>query len=116
MDLGFLETRAIHDEGAEMQVMDQLGNPTDMFITFAGVDSERWPPIKRGIEKAAVLGRDWDNAAAMADMALSWRGATECGEPVEFSRDRVYKLLSNAPYICEQADKFIGKRANFLKA
>lgn len=116
MDLSSFETRAIHDDGAEMQVRDQLGNLTDLFITFAGVDSERWGPIKRRIEKSAVLGKEWDNAEAMADMALSWRGATENGQPIEFSRDRIYKLLKNAPYICEQADRFIGRRANFLKA
>ena len=119
MDIKSLQTKPLHDAGAEMRVKDPNGNETDFYIRLVGVDSAKWRDIKRKLERrtleASFNGDDADIDAAeyIADATLDWRGLESDGKPVKFSRKNALDLYRNAPYICDQADRFIAKRANF---
>lgn len=124
MELSALDTAQAHSEGAEMQVELPNGDKTDLYIRLAGVDSKLWRKLQKQkqrdmIAKAmagddAEIGDD-DAAEILADATLGWRGAELNGEPVEFSLDAILALYKSAPYIADQADRFIGARANFTK-
>lgn len=115
MELNDLYTADAHEEGAEMQVKDENGEPTDCFITFVGVDSHTWRKILKDAQHKVLSGEVSENDA-LADAAITWRGFTHEGKEVPFSRNAVKVLLDQAPYIARQADRFIAKRSNFTKA
>lgn len=119
MDINELKTKPLHDSGAEMQVKDAEGKETDFYIRLVGVDSGKWREIKRKLERKALdasfNGDDpnIDAAEYIAEATLDWRGLESDGKPVPFSHQAALDLYRNAPYICDQADRFIAKRANF---
>ena len=115
-----LYTLASHSKGAEMQVNGLDGKPVGMFITFVGIDSPQWEAITRKYRKAQLKamkeGDDKKVVAAMcADAAIGWRGFKSKNKIIKFSNAKVKELLLQAPYICDQADVFIGQRINFTK-
>lgn len=115
IDLDSLYSVEAHGEGAEFQVQDQLGNKLDCYITIAGGDSkvwnEAWSKAKHKVMKGEEVVIEM-----MTAIALDWRGFAHNGEEVPFSKTAVAKLFKEAPYIAQQADKFLGDRANFMKA
>lgn len=124
MDLKEFNTRDAHDEGAEIQIRNQFGELTDLFITVVGMDSKLWRSIdaernrkvvQRLIDKTQVDTLNDDTPEYLAKASIAWRGATQDGEPVEFSQAAAAELYRSAPYIADQVDRFIGKRANFIK-
>ena len=122
MDIKALETKPLHDAGAEMCVRDASGNETDFYIRLVGVDSDKWRTIKRKLERKALDASfngdeaNIDPAEYIADATIDWRGLESDGKPVPFSRQAALDLYRNAPYICDQADRFIAKRANFTSS
>ena len=50
----------------------------------------------------------------VAQLATGWSGIDKGGKPLEFSIEAVVELLTKEPWIKEQADAFIGRRANYL--
>jgi len=116
-----LYTLASHSKGAEMQINGLDGKPVDMFITFVGIDSPQWEAITRKHRKAQIKvikagGDDRTVTVAMlAEAATGWRGFKSKGKVIKFSSLRIKELLTNAPYICDQADVFVGTRVNFMK-
>lgn len=120
MELKQLQTSALHDAGAEMTVKDQFGNDTDFTITLLGVDSIAWREIKREIERDSLeeaygdgkLRRD--QAYYLAKATLGWSGLTNDGKAVKFIREKADQLYRAAPYIADQADRFIANRQNFM--
>lgn len=124
MDIDKLYTVDIHEKGAEMRVKDQFGENTDIYIRFVGQDSKTWRKIQRDADRK-LIGLDYnqiqetkDNMIAdmVAGAAISWRGAALKGKQVKFSVTAIRKFLKSAPYIVDQADKFIGGRANFMQS
>jgi hypothetical protein len=116
MDIKFLETGPIHDEGAEMRVIGPDNKPTDFYIKLAGRDSKLWLSIKRKIERQALAGENTQDAAkSLSEITLGWRGLSEGKKEIEFTQEMAERIYNNAPYICEQADEFVAKRVNFLK-
>jgi len=119
MELGKLETRQAHESGAEMRVIGPDGEFTDLYLKILGVDSALWrglvKEIERKISEAVTLGEDpdIDKAEYIARAVVGWRGAEENGEELPFSEERLRQLLKDAPYICDQADRFMSKRVNF---
>jgi hypothetical protein len=120
MDIAKLTTREAHDAGAEVRIRDQFGAETDVYVRVVGMDSAVWRRIMRDQERrvlaAAASGTDeveQDVAQTLAEATLGWRGLEANGEPLEFSAEAAYELYSGAPYIADQVDRFIGKRANF---
>jgi hypothetical protein len=122
MDINLLVTKDVHNEGAEMQVIGPDGKKTDFYIRLVGPDSDKLREIKAAAQRAAIAklteGKDSsiNTASFIAEATLGWRGLTHADQEIEFSREVAENLYINAPYICEQADKFIAKRVNFIKA
>ena len=114
MDINQLDTRSIHGAGSEMQVKDQLGNETDVFIKVVGVDSKLWREIIK--ESARKTDSEKFNGnELLAKACLDFRGLETDGKEIPFSYESMLNLLEIAPYIAEQLDRFIGNRANFTK-
>ena len=101
-----------------MQVVGPDGNLTDVYIRLVGVDSAKWREIKLDIERKAMSGDSGSLSPAeyLADATLGWRGIESNGNPLEFSPDAAINLYTDAPYICDQADRFVAKRLNFMTA
>jgi len=116
MDIEKLYTVKKHAKGVEMQVKDESGKPLDMFLILAGVDS---PVFRKGTIKAQreTLINDEANATAIAlsEATIGWRGFMSKGKELKFSITKVQQLYENAPYIMDQVNIFIGKRANFTE-
>jgi hypothetical protein len=119
MELGKLETRTAHEAGAEMRVIGPDGDLTDLYLTILGVDSTLWrglvKDIERKVAESVSMGEDPEinKAEYIAQAVIDWRGAEENGEKLPFSQDRIKRLFDDAPYICDQADRFMSKRINF---
>lgn len=121
MDIAKLETKAAHDTGAEVRIIGPDGRLTDFYITVVGLDSAVWRSIMRKQHRdalnAAMEGAEHDidaeSPALLAEATIGWRGLEADGEAVEFSKETAKRLYENAPYIADQLDRFIGKRANF---
>lgn len=112
MDINELNTKAAHDEGAEMQVKDQFDKKTDCYIKTVGMDSKVWRDLMRSASKPHC---ELSENEVLARACIDWRGFDDGGEPLEFSYERVIGLFVDAPYIADQVDRFIAKRANFTK-
>lgn len=122
-DIFDLYTVDAHGDGAEMQVKGPDGVKLDMFITFVGVDSDKWDEIQREYRpKQLEALKDSDTriinrirAEMMSKAALGWRGVESKGETIDFTVEKLTELFINAPYIWDQANLFIADRVNFIK-
>lgn len=118
MELSKLDTATPAQAGAEMQCMSPDGKEKlDCFITFVGADSKTWRGLVKAARKKVLSGEseEVDNSIELSKAALSWRGFTQDGEEVEFSKDALVALFKSAPYLEGQADRFIANRVNFTK-
>jgi len=123
MDIDQLYTVDDHEDGAEMQLVDTNGNKIDMFITLVGCDSPTWTQALSKLRKTLMSlpeddngqGKIEANAEAMACASLGWKGFTDKGKELKFSKAKVKQLYTNAPYIRDMADVFIAGRVNFNK-
>jgi hypothetical protein len=121
-DIESLFTVATHGAGSEMQIKNAKGIAIDMFITFVGIDSEKWCDIQTEFraKQAGVIGKGPRELAKvtsqmMAEAAIGWRNVTTKGVEIEFTTEHVYELMLNAPYVRAQADEFIANRINFMR-
>ena len=119
MKLNELYTTDLHDEGAELRILDGEGNETDLYIKGRGMDSKAFRQHAKRHQKqyleALRQKKDFDdeelNIQGLADCTIGWRGVDE-----KFSKKMCLELYRKAPYIKEQIDTFMGDRANFIKA
>lgn len=91
-------------------------------IYFLGKDSDKFNQIQHHKINAAISGKksqktseeiEQDSNDLIASLAVGWENITVSGES-KFSKDGVLALLSANKWIKEQADLFIGDRANFI--
>lgn len=119
MDIDKLYTADAHEEGAEMQVKDFNGKEIDCWIKVVGVDSKKFRNESLTLKRNLVKNDDVDveavKAESLANVTLDWRGFESKGKELPFSQKAVKKLYEDAPYIMDQVDRFISKRANFTK-
>ena len=119
MNINELYTLDCHDAGAEMQVLDENGKKTDIYIVLAGVDSKLFRKAKNELRREILkdVAADYEGLRAkkLADVTLRWRGFTDNDEELIFTRELAEQLYLNAPYIMDQADRFINQRVNFTK-
>lgn len=117
MELNNLYTLDAHEKGAEMQVIDKHGDLADCYIMLIGFDSRQWEELINRHSEAlqSELHSNAAKAEMLAGAALGWRGFMSDNVEIDFSIEKVKELFINAPYICDQANKFIAKRANFTK-
>lgn len=129
MDITELYTAEGCDKGAEIQLINPItGDLTECFIKVSGIDSSafRASEIKgrRKILDAKISDMSEDEvtllqrkiiAETLADSTMGWRGFSNKGKDLPFSKKRAIELYLNSPKIGEQVDQFIAKRANFTE-
>ena len=133
MDLAQFDTVTAAEAGAFMQLLHPStgislvdDNQKPIGITFAGADSERarrytrkaqnrrlsLAPQRRGKVTAEEI--EDEGLGLIAACALSWNVVIDGATP-DCTPDNVRAFLKRFPAFREQADTFIGERANFLK-
>lgn len=119
MNVDELYTKERHEKGSQMQVKDQYGEPKDMYITLAGVDSTAYKKSETELARSVLADTKGDTLAmrakASANITLSWEGFLDNGKELKFSKEIVEKVYYNAPYLMDQVDLFVSKRINFMK-
>lgn len=133
-DLDNLDSVKACDDGAVLQLRHPTtdtpltnddGSP--MTITMLGVDSPRYKQAvhargNRRIQAATRTGRISTMEAQEADgidnlvaATIAW-DITFKGEKPKFDPVAVGELYRTRPWVKEQVDRFVGDRANFMKA
>jgi hypothetical protein len=127
LDLSSLkeEASAIED-GVEVKITHPVtGEETGMIVTVASYESSAVRSVQRRIANSAMKKRkkgmptaedaEEGTYAIAAAAVLGWSGVTEDGEPLEFTKSNVIKVLKAWPFIAEQIDEVADDRANFFK-
>jgi hypothetical protein len=133
MKFSDLLTQDLHDQGAEMNVIDPMTDKhTDLFITVAGMDSKLWQKLQKTLYRKLLEARDkalGDGLAfdvedfadipaseRLARATIGWRGFTDDdGKDMPFSYEKCEELYTKAPSVCQQVNEFLGNRGNFTK-
>ena len=133
MDLSSLDTRKTADDGAEMQLRhpgtDAVLTQDDgkaITITLAGSDSDRYQRAQRaqanrrlnaGVRRKLTIEElESDTVELLVACTIKWDGIKVGGKVLDCTTDNARKLYRDYQWIREQANAFIGERANFLKA
>ncbi len=127
MDIKELMTAESHEDGAECNIMHpSTGKPTDIFITVMGPDSKEFRNQQSILNRMYVNARkdgkdvDADHVAMLtrkmvASITIGWRGVTDGGVDVPFSKEKCEELYAGSPFLFNQVDRFIVDYANFIK-
>ncbi|MFO0271362.1 MAG: hypothetical protein ACK53W_12610 [Gemmatimonadota bacterium] len=132
MDLSKLDTVAAADEGAIMDVLhpitqERLVDPETgeaVSLRLAGIDSERYRAHVRRSTNRRIQNRSRkvtaeDIEAEALDLlvavTLGWTGIDLDGKPLPYSAANAKTLYTRCPWMREQADVFVGDRANFFR-
>jgi len=119
MKLNDLYTVENHEDGAELQIKDENGKKTPLWLTVKGTDSLTYRNELKKQKTAYVEASrndktlDTDNFVidTLVASTSGWRGTDE-----EFSKELCRELYENAPFVKEQVDDFMTERKNFTKA
>ena len=135
MDLAQFDTTTTADAGAFMQLVNPATGAVlftkdqePIGIIFAGADSDRarsytrksqnrrlaMAPQRRGKITAEEI--EEDGIGLLVACAINWKNVSLDGAPLEFNEANLRKLFARIPAFREQADAFIGERANFLRS
>jgi|13_taG_2_1085334.scaffolds.fasta_scaffold219832_1 hypothetical protein len=119
MKLNELYTTDLHDAGSELEILDDQGKKTGLFVKVVGVDSSIFRDQAKKQQRAYIEAlrnkKDFDDDLFAIDSlvaaTIGWRGTDE-----KFTKKLCKELYTKAPYIKDQVDLFIADRANFTKA
>lgn len=119
MKLNDLYTVENHEDGAELQIKDENGKKTPLWLTVKGTDSLTYRNELKKQKSAYVEASrndktlDTDNFVidTLVASTSGWRGTDE-----EFTKELCRELYENAPFVKEQVDDFMTERKNFTKA
>tara|TARA_B100000768_G_C11225775_1_gene352701 strand:+ start:34 stop:405 length:372 start_codon:yes stop_codon:yes gene_type:complete len=119
MKISELYTTELHDAGSEVEILDDQGSPTGLFIKVMGMDSSVFRAQAKKQQKAYIEAlrnkKDFDEESmaleALVSATIDWRGTDE-----KFTKKLCKELYTKAPYIKEQIDSFMADRSNFTKA
>ncbi len=126
MDLKSLKA----EQHTVVEIVDPLGEPTDIRITVAGSDSDVYREAQKEQSKAAIArasrgGRrsqmpnpDEMEARALdflASCTVDWRGMEEDGVAVPFSAAAARRVYAEHRWLREQVDEAIADRSLFFK-
>lgn len=134
MDLSSFDTTKTANEGAVMNVLhpqtqEQLlqedGRP--ITITLAGIDSDifrrakyaasnRVMKVFRAGNEDQAESIDNDNLSTLSVCTLAWDGIKIDGELLKCTPENAKKAYTRLPWLREQADEFMARRGNYLKA
>lgn len=129
-DLSKLNTAAVAEEGAELDVLHPVENiPIGVKIVLAGKDSDRFQKfVRKQANKRTSKWRPGQKLSFTAEeqeqekvdllvaCTISWSGVVMNGEEIPFSPEAAKELYSNPGFswLVEQIDEFIGDREHFL--
>jgi hypothetical protein len=113
-----LYTLEAHNNGAWMKVKDKARKDTGCKLLVAGVDSDVFRDAKREASRLAIVasskGERFDAQKYIAtECVIDWEGFDIDGDELEFSKERVSNLLTNAPYLIDDVDRFLSDIGNF---
>jgi len=119
MKLTELYTVDNHEQGSEVQILDDQGNKTPLYIKVKGTDSVSYrrelKKQKTAYFEAAQKGAEVDTEKFVIDALVSctigWRGTDE-----KYTQTLCRGLYTKAPFVKDQIDSYIGERKNFTKA
>lgn len=120
MQLSNLLTKPKHDSGVWYTVVDPAtGNETNFRILVSGMDSKIYRTETRALASRMVAGEELDpdleQAKIIAKLVREWHGLIDDdGKDVAFTPEAAESLLSNSPFLCDQIDRFVSNRANFM--
>lgn len=129
MDLATLNTAAQAEQGAWLTLRHPgTGEDLPIQIRLAGKDSKAWRDAERDfsdrrleeIQKKGKLGKvktaqiEERGIRLLALATLEWKGVELDGKPLECVRQNAIEIYTRFPWIAEQADEFVGDRANFI--
>ena len=125
MDLSSLEPAA---DGATMPVRHPATGAVieGMSITFLGMDSEiairqqraaTNKRLRQGVHKMKWTAEelDEDGLQMLAALTVRWEEVELDGAELPCNRENAAKLYKRFRWLREQADEFVGERANFLQ-
>jgi hypothetical protein len=118
------------DAGADLIVRHPgTGEPTDIVIKLAGVDSKAWRratlEVQRRVQDEArggsfaermVVGIEERQADILAGCTLNWRNLELDGEALPCTQENAEKVYKRFPWLLEQINTFVGNRANFFRS
>lgn len=119
MKLDSLYTTDLHDEGAEIEILDYSNKPSGLYIKVVGVDSKIFRNEAKKQQKLYIEAvrekKDFDDDEvslnSLVASTIGWRGTDQ-----KFSKKLCKELYQKAPYVRDQVDRFIAERGNFIKA
>jgi hypothetical protein len=126
MELSKLNTRAQHEQGAEIQIKCPVtGELTDFYITIVGPDSKEWRRSnKADLRQALSRKRDepWSDdellerdVEKLTAITIDWRGLVDQGKEVPFTKEACSRLYEDSPRVMDQVDVFAADYSNFTK-
>ena len=123
-DLAKLDTAKVAEEGAELRVAyPTTGEDLGIQITLIGTDSKTFRDISKSRATASLKKKsreidldqnESDAVDLLAKCTKGWSGITENGKQVAFSYENAVQLYTKYLWLCEQIDRFIADRSNFL--
>lgn len=120
-DLSSLEQEKLDADW--MEVESPIGEPLGIHLYLASQDSEEYKKklrqqqdkhLKKKKMKMSAEEADNDNRELLVACVLKWQGVAYSGEELECNAENVRWVLKNFPFIEEQANEFVGDRANFF--
>lgn len=123
-ELKIFDTVTPANDGAWFAVPDPItGDATDFELLLLGARSNKFQnrirAIARDREKAIRQGRAYADSdtdiETLVEITEDWRGLTENGEPVPFSKDTLRDLYKRSPDTRSAIFAFIENAKNFTK-
>lgn len=132
MDLSKFNVSKMAEKGASLELLGPddeplMHNKKPVTIKLLGTDSKTWRNLnrdrsrklsaqmqKKGRKKIDFTMSDEDTCEMLAACTLGWEGIDVNDKPLEFSKDAAFDMYMEHLWIREQADAFIGDRANFF--
>ncbi len=128
LDLDALDMQQGADAGARMDLLHPAtGEPTGAWLTLLGTDSDIYRRAQRALQRKrmarAVKSRrmaippeelEAEALDLLVAVTTGWGGLNAKGQPLAFSADAARAFYTRHRWAREQAEEFIGERANFL--
>lgn len=120
-----IDRTALLDADKKPVTISLLGRDSDAFVTAENAARNRSVEQLTSGAKFSAAASDEETADILAKITTGWSGVvqgwidnTDDNTPAKFSTAAAKKLYQNRGlrWVRDQADKFIGDRANFLKA
>jgi len=126
MEFDKLATTAIHEAGAEVNILSPVdGSPTDVFIKIKGADSKAWRQQRKRQTSTIVQAKsegkldevDYDalDIEALVAITIDWKNLTKGGKKYECTPENARALYEQSPSIVQQLLTFLADSGNFTK-